>query len=148
MLSDYVILAATGAIILTALIITTAIIIYKSKKVNKQIELARYRLYCEQLSSKSIEDIQLMLDNLIQECIDDYMVTHVTVDTAQYHYITDEEEIEIRKNVGSLLANRISDVMYYKLGLYYNKYTLSAIISEKIYIRITAYVVENNTRSN
>jgi hypothetical protein len=82
----------------------------------------------------------------MDECMNDYMATHPEI--AQQHYITEEEETQIRKDLSSLLINRMSVPFLNKLSLYYNSMTISSIIAEKIYIKVTGYVVENNVSLN
>lgn len=120
--------------------------IFKSQQIKKDIELKKYQIHVANINTESSKDIQAILDNFIQECIDDYLATHPEM--AKKHYITDDEETKLRSDIGQLISLRLSDAMYNKLSIYYNPYTMSSIIAEKIYIKITTFVVRNNTSLN
>lgn len=117
--------------------------IYKMNKIDKEINIQKYKVHIENIDADSSKDIQAILDNFVQECLDDYLATHPEM--SDHHYITDEEEIVLRSEIANMVSLRMSDAMYNKLSIYYNPYTIASIIAEKIYIKITIFVVNNNT---
>lgn len=139
---DYAWLIFYITFVVLAITIISLVFIYNVKKTNKEIEMTRYKVHVENINADSTEVIQTILDNFINECIDDYLVMHPEM--ADKHFITEEEEIKFRQSIGNMAAMRMSDALYNKLSTYYNAYTISSIIAEKIYIRITHFVVSNN----
>ena len=59
-------------------------------------------------------------------------------------YITEQEEIEINKEINHIVAQRISPVMIEQLSLYYNSDSITDVIAKKIYFRVTNFVIEHN----
>ena len=59
-------------------------------------------------------------------------------------YITEEEEINISKEICSLVSNRISPVMLKQLALYYNEDAIYDIIAKRVYFKVTTFVIEHN----
>lgn len=132
------ILIPSIAIIICTLLISGTILFFKKKNLAFQ----KYKLHIEMLDSKLIEDIQNMLDSLIESCFVDYLANNP--DIANSGYINTDTEVAIIKSVSNAVSAKISETMYDKLILYYNKNALSNIIAEKIYLRVTAYVIEIN----
>lgn len=140
MLPWIIAICATFTIVIASIIL---IFIYLFKKTNAAIDLEKYKINIQQVTSANVSDIQKLLEDFITDCFDTYLVTHPEMSTP--HYISEQEEVELRKALGDMCGLRISEPLYKKLSLYYNVYTLTSIIAEKIYIRVTAYVVNNNT---
>ena len=132
-----------GFVIIIAIGIGIAVTILL-RAVNDSIKLKRQKTYIENISKESVEDIRLMLDSFIDECIDDYLVQHPEL--IYEHRISQQEEIDLRKAVAEMVQLRMSDAMFYKLALYYNRIAMGTIIGEKIYIKITNLTVQNHSK--
>lgn len=128
-------------IFMIAIIVFLISIIAENKKENAKWE--QYKLNIETLDAACVKDIQKLLDNLIDECMSDYLASNP--EYVNTNYITDEAELSMRKQIANLVSNRLSEALYDKLSLYYNKFTIPSIIADKIYLKITAYVVKINT---
>lgn len=124
-----------------AIVVFLISIIAENKKENAKWE--QYKLNIETLNTACVEDIQKLLDNLIDECLSDYLASNPEYVNA--NYITDEAELNMRKQIANLVSNRLSEALYDKLSLYYNKFTIPSIIADKIYLKVTAYVIKINT---
>lgn len=83
------------------------------------------------------------LDNIIDEAFNEYIFMNIGF-KKDNDYINAEEEREIISNMIDSVSSRISSTMLMKLEAFYNKDMVPNIISEKIYMAVTAYVVENN----
>lgn len=125
---------------MVAVVVFLIAIINDNRKENKNWE--KYKLNIETLNSACIEDIQKMLDSLIDECIADYLASNPEYINSEH--ITDAAELNMRKQVANLVSSRLSEALYDKLSLYYNRLTIPSIIADKIYLKITAYVIDVN----
>lgn len=83
------------------------------------------------------------LDKLIDEAFNEYIFMNVGF-KKESEYITAEEEKRIISGMVDIVSSRISTTMLMKLEAFYNKDMVPNIISERIYMAVTAYVVENN----
>jgi hypothetical protein len=83
------------------------------------------------------------LDTIIDEAFNEYIFMNIGF-KKDNDYINAEEEREIINNMIDSVSSRISSTMLMKLEAFYNKDMVPNIISEKIYMAVTAYVVENN----
>lgn len=59
-------------------------------------------------------------------------------------YITEKEEIQISKDICSLVSDRVSPVMLKQLALYYNEDAIYDIIAKRVYFKVTNFVIEHN----
>lgn len=126
-----------------AIVVFLITIITENKKENAKWE--QYKLNIETLNTACVEDIQKMLDKLIDECLADYLASNPEYINAEY--ITDKMELQMRTQIGDLISARLSEALYDKLALYYNKLTIPSIIADKIYLKVTAYVININSKS-
>ena len=130
-------------VFMIAIVVFLITIITESKKENAKWE--QYKLNIETLNTACVEDIQKMLDKLIDECLTDYLASNPEYINAEY--ITDKMELQMRTQIGDLISARLSEALYDKLALYYNKLTIPSIIADKIYLKVTAYVIKINSKS-
>lgn len=130
-------------VFMIAIVVFLITIITESKKENAKWE--QYKLNIETLNTACVEDIQKMLDKLIDECLTDYLASNPEYINAEY--ITDKMELQMRTQIGDLISARLSEALYDKLALYYNKLTIPSIIADKIYLKVTAYVININSKS-
>lgn len=59
-------------------------------------------------------------------------------------YIKEEEEIQISKDICSLVSERISPVILKQLALYYKEEVIYDIIAKRVYFKVTNFVIEHN----
>ena len=116
------------------------VIIHKwSKFKQKKLDLELYQINISVNISDGIEE---RLDQIIETCFQEYTLTNL------FHkddwYITEQEEIEINKEINHIVAQRISPVMIEQLSLYYNSDSITDVIAKKVYFRVTNFVIEHN----
>lgn len=130
-------------LLIIAMVATVILLVtnYKLKKENNH--LLEYSI---NVNAQINEEIPLILENMTHECFDEYMLLNQAY--KEKHYITDEEETNIMKEVGTMVADRLSPAAIDKLSVYYNRNMLAEIISNKIYILVMAYAAENNQVPN
>ena len=88
------------------------------------------------------DNIETRLDTVIESCFQEYSLMNLIYKTNWY--IKEEEEIQISKDICSLVSDRISPVMLKQLELYYNEDAISDIISKRVYFKVTNFVIEHN----
>lgn len=88
-------------------------------------------------------EVPKALDNIIDEAFNEYIFMNVGF-RKESEYINAEEERRIITGMIDSVSSRISSTLLMKLEAFYNKDMVPNIISEKIYMAVTAYVVENN----
>jgi hypothetical protein len=88
-------------------------------------------------------DISKALDTIIDEAFNEYIFMNIGF-KKDTDYINAEKEREIINAMIDSVSSRISSTMLMKLEAFYNKDMVPNIISEKIYMAVTAYVVESN----
>ena len=144
MLSNVGILLIINTVIFALIIILSIIIIvYNVNMIKKNDEdFKKSKLYVESLSNNTIEDIQKMLESFIDECFQDYLAKNP--EYATYDDISSDEELKIRNDVGNIVSLRLSEALLRKLSLYYNDKVIASIIADKIYIKVTAFVISTN----
>lgn len=106
---------------------------------------ARYITVIENTNKLNYYDTNIpqILDSIISDALDEYIIYNKGFEKDK-KYINAEEEKEILSTMINLVSNRISDVMMLKLEAYYNKDSITDIISSKIYMIVTVYVANNN----
>lgn len=123
--------------IATALSFSTLYIVYKNKK--DLLKLKEYELH---INSNISPDIPALLDVFVEEMFQMYIIQNITPDKK---YINAEEEIKIRKDVGTIIGNRMGEALIDKLSLYYDTKHISEIIASKIYNLTACFVANNNS---
>lgn len=133
-------------IIGTILILVLVSEIVISKLFNKwikfkydELELKKYDI---ETHLNVTDDIETRLDTVIESCFQEYSLMNLIYKTNWY--ITEEEEINISKEICSLVSDRISPVMLKQLALYYNEDAIYDIIAKRVYFKVTTFVIEHN----
>lgn len=132
-------LLGIGILLFMGLIIAAVAVILHYINQKKIQELTRYNI---NLTTTIDETIPTILEQFIQSCLSDWLI--ITGGYAAENYITEAEEKELRSQLVDRVVERISPNLIDKLSSYYNKINISKIISDKIYIVVTNYVVEHN----
>lgn len=113
-----------------------------SKREN-DFKLREKQIYFRNLSAQKIEDIQKMLEMLINESFEDYLANNPEFISS--NYITEESEIKIIKDIADRVVVRMSKAMYEKITLYYNESIITDLIAEKVYLKVTNYIISVNS---
>ena len=91
-------------------------------------------------SSMNLPDI---LSVIIDESFSDYMALNLAYKEAGH--INSTEEKEIVSKVTEYVVKRLSPSIQMVLMGYYNADSIDKVIADKVFIAVTAYVVENNS---
>ena len=133
-------------IIGTILILVLVSEIVVSKLFNKWIKFKYNELELKKYDIEThlnvTDDIETRLDTVIESCFQEYSLMNLIYKTNWY--ITEEEEINISKEICSLVSNRISPVMLKQLALYYHEDAIYDIIAKRVYFKVTTFVIEHN----
>lgn len=127
-------------VIIAIACILSCILLYTSYKLKK--EANRLVEYSINVNAVIDEQISQILDNMIEECFDEYMILNKAY--KDKGYINSEEEIEIMKEIGNMVVERLSPAAIDKLSLFYNIDSITQIISNKVYILVMAHTAQNN----
>lgn len=82
-----------------------------------------------------------IIDNLIMESLNLYVIFNIGPDKK---YISEKDEPKIVNEVIERVLFRLSKPMLIKLKAYYNEEMVESIITEKIYMAVTDYIIMNN----
>ena len=88
------------------------------------------------------DDIEARLDAVIESCFQEYSLMNLIYKTDWY--IKEEEEIQISKDICSLVSERVSPVIFKQLSLYYKEEAIYDIIAKRVYFKVTNFVIEHN----
>lgn len=88
------------------------------------------------------DNIETRLDTVIESCFQEYSLMNLIYKINWY--IKEEEEIQISKDICSLVSDRISPVMLKQLELYYNQDAIYDVIAKRVYFKVTNFVIEHN----
>ena len=88
------------------------------------------------------DNIETRLDTVIESCFQEYSLMNLIYKTNGY--IKEKEEIQISKDICSLVSDRISPVMLKQLELYYNQDAIYDVIAKRVYFKVTNFVIEHN----
>lgn len=118
------------------------ILVYYYHK-HKQIleNLTRYEI---DVGATIDEEIPKILELFVQSVFVDYQAKNLV----QEEYIRADREQQIVKEVATLCGERISPAMVNKLSLFWNPEVIAAVIADKVYLTVVAYVAQNNAVSN
>lgn len=108
----------------------------------KELELKKYNI---DIHLNVTKDIETRLDTIIESCFQEYSLMNL-IYKADW-YIKEEEEIQISKDICTLVSDRISPVMLQQLSLYYNEDAIYDIIGKRVYFKVTNFVIEHNKTS-
>lgn len=82
------------------------------------------------------------LDAVIEGCFQEYSLMNLVYKSDWY--IKEEEEIQINKDICTLVSERISPVVLKQLALYYKEDAIFDIIAKRVYFKVTNFVIEHN----
>jgi predicted Holliday junction resolvase-like endonuclease len=105
----------------------------------KELEQRQYNI---DTHLKVTDDIEVRLDTIIESCFQEYSLMNLIYKTDWY--IKEEEEIQISKDICSLVSERISPVILKQLALYYKEEVIYDIIAKRVYFKVTNFVIEHN----
>lgn len=120
--------------------ISICVIIHKwSKFKQEKLDIELHKININFNISNGIDE---RLDEMIESCFQEYSLINL------FHkddwYITEQEEININKEINYIVAQRISPVMMEQLSLFYNSEAITDVIAKKIYFKVTTFVIEHN----
>ena len=115
-------------------------LLYKlNNQLNEKNKLDKVKIY-------DTEVVQV-LDNIINDAFNEYFMFNEGFKEGK-HSISAVQEKEIMDRMVDLVSARLSESTIMKLEAYYNKDAIPDIISSKIFMAITTYVVNNATSNN
>ena len=92
-----------------------------------------------------VREIDAMIDNMIQEGINEFIViNNLAFDNE--NYIREDVEKEMRKYVSDYVVARTTPVFLEKAHYVYRKESFTSIVANKIIIGVTLYVARNNAK--
>ena len=86
-----------------------------------------------------------ILDTIIKDTFDEYILLNVSLTSEEILYINSELETRITKDVSGIVLETISPALYQKLNALYNMDTVPGIIGKKVYFMTTEFVVNHNS---
>ena len=125
--------------IASVFLLTYMILVFKQKMKREDNRFKSYSLNATTPIDGTIVDT---LNSMCEECFEDYLV--LNPDSIDVSYIDEETERNIQREVLIMFRERISPAFIDKLSLYYNPNNLNDIITRKMVIIITGYVVNTN----
>lgn len=114
------------------------LLINSTRLIEKYIKVKEYDI---NTNIKILENDFLLLDTLIEGCLKEYILVS---GLHSVDFIKESDEIKMNTGVSELLKNRLSNLVLTKLHMIYKADKLSDVIASKIYLHITAYVIEHN----
>lgn len=105
----------------------------------EKIELEKIKL---NYNVKITEDMYNILDLFINDCMRDFLLLNPKYKTI--NYIDSATETEICKKLGQMVIKNISNTILTKVSLLYNIDEIEEIISTRVYIFVTNYVINFN----
>ena len=117
------------------------IIIYNIRY-KRKINFEKDKLCAEVITKTTVSDIQEMMSMFVDECFNDFLFFHP--DYVNTKYINEADEKKIMDEVTNILSARLSESFVRKISFYYNAQIISSIFADKIYIKVTDYVVSVN----
>ena len=120
--------------------LTAGILVYLMYKLNGYLNEKN------KLDKASIYDANIVqvLDDIIQDAFNEYYILNEGFKDNK-HAISAAQEREIMSKMVDSVSARLSGCTVMKLEAYYNKDALPDIISHKIFLAITSYVVNNES---
>lgn len=136
----YIAVLACSILLIGGILILAGISIHNTRKNQQAVqEIMKYQINVNASIDRSIPEI---LDLVIMDCFNDYKIKFL--EPIEHGFITAEREIEIRKELVSIVTGRISEATLDKLSLFYNINSIADILADKIYICVMNYVVDHN----
>lgn len=87
-------------------------------------------------------EIPKILELFVSEIFADYRAKNL--DPIDREYISQDDEQLIIAEMASLCSERLSPAMIHKLSLFWNPDSIGAVIADKIYLTVIAYVANFN----
>ena len=116
----------------------TAIKVWATAKDNN-VELERYK----HITTLDIDNrIDEKLDLVVEQCFEEFTILNLAYKSD--YYIKEEEEIQINKDICTLVSQRLSEALYEQLCILYNEDAITDIIAKRVYFRVTNFVMEHN----
>ena len=106
---------------------------------NTKNKLARLKLLLE---TKVTDEDMSLLDKLIQETFEEYIILNEAYKNIDF--INSDEEKRLCSELSKVVAARISEAMFEKMSLVYNKDQIPTVIGNKIYLTIMNYSINTN----
>lgn len=139
-LISWIILVWGAVIILSVLCL---IIDHKRNKLRRdELRQQRAEFFMKEIDALKIKDIQETLEMLIVDCFDDYLASNPEYYSSTY--IIEEVELKITKDIADRVSARMSEGLYRRLTLYYNESSITDLIAEKVYLKVTNFVISIN----
>lgn len=136
-----VILIACACMFICAFGIILVYYYHKHKKILE--DLTKYEI---DVGATIDEEIPKILELFVQSVFLDYQAKNLV--NQEHIYIQSDEEQKIVKEVATLCGERISPALVNKLSLFWNPEVIAAVIADKVYLTVVAYVAQNNAVTN
>ena len=106
---------------------------------DNQIALEKYK----HVTTIDIDNkIDEKLDTVVEQCFEEFTILNLAYKSD--YYIKEEEEIQINKDICTLVSQRLSEALYEQLCILYNEEAITDIIAKRVYFRVTNFVMEHN----
>ena len=106
---------------------------------DNQIALEKYK----HVTTIDIDNkIDEKLDTVVEQCFQEFTILNLAYKSD--FYIKEEEEIQINKDICTLVSQRLSEALYEQLCILYNEEAITDIIAKRVYFRVTNFVMEHN----
>lgn len=129
------------ATILVIIVIFGILLLFMYNKHKKLMEnISEYEI---DVNASINEEIPKILELYVQSIFDDYRAKFI--EPLSIDYISPDKEKEIITDVSKLCADRLSPALVHKVSLFWNPAEIGAVIADKIYLIVVAYVAKFNT---
>lgn len=91
--------------------------------------------------SSNIENIENQLDEFIDRIFQEFLF----MNPVDGEYVSEKMELDMCKDINKEVSNRISKNLIHSLSIVYNTDVLSDVISRRVYIFVSGFVMEFNT---
>lgn len=106
---------------------------------DNQIALEKYK----HVTTIDIDNkIDEKLDTVVEQCFEEFTILNLAYKSD--YYIKEDEEIQINKDICTLVSQRLSEALYEQLCILYNEEAITDIIAKRVYFRVTNFVMEHN----
>lgn len=128
-------------VLIASTVILSWIIANRCYKIQKRkLSLEEYQI---NINSATSSDIDEALDALIKDSVTEYVILNIEY-RPDIEFINSEIEESILNAVKDSVSKKLSPAFMQKLSLYYNSAAIPDIVSQKIYMAVTAYVADHN----
>jgi hypothetical protein len=134
------ILAIAAMTFVGVLVIAIMCIVSYNRHKSRLEDLMKYNY---NINATIDEKIPALLESFVHETFRDYRAMNIDPRT-DIVYINDEKEREIIDDLTKICADRISPAMVDKLHLFWNYDSIGAVVADKIYLTVVAFVAEFN----